>query len=1515
MSAGAPQVSGVGTTTTNAQAGEKPLPQQQAEQRQDIEDSTQRAQAENLEKFETTPVVRIPRVPGTSVPARFINELSGGIESGLTPTMLPLTAVASPVGEASPLASRAIGAIFTGLGLTSAYQNWKAGRGPEAAADLATAGLGAVHAANPDLIPGLFKIGAKVEDLEASGAPETARAYAEKEMAAHAQEQATKAATPSLTPALMVDGKPEVAQPGETHAQIAARLNARYEVGDPRRDPVNNAVVNDANHVFVDHEGNVLDRRQAADAAVQTGQITPEQYAAAMARSPIEGTGLHSEDLNQKEGEPNAPEEVTGSVGPGAAHKSDIPQPGLISIANAKVNQRRAAEGNLPILNDNPKANKATFDEAEKRIDTDRDYGSKIIDQIRDGTKTSVDVVEEAALAHEAVTIRNARNEAAKLAGDPNATEEERAQAAQDWRQHEARLNELDEATKMAGTSAARVMQFRQQQIADDYTVAGIERKARAAKGRPLTPEEVETTKTQAAEIETAQGEAATAATKHSEATRTAADDATHEETKQNVQSSEKKNTAAGKTVDVAKQRTNIVDAMKSHIANGGDPKDLYDFVQKLHENLQREAIRKGETLTRDQVTNKVHDILTKDVGLNLPKEFTGREGDVNTHDLISGIGRRTPLTTDPAKLAKMEIREQAQKVGKINRFLQKIAAPFTGAERKPTSAESRALEKEGRELAKKNGVQVTDPAKQLKTSLEAAKTRYKNQIADLNRAIGLREPLVPKTGQVALDAEGQSLKAQRDAKLAEYKAVFGDPSMTDEARLKVAMAAAERASKAWDERLADAKKGIFDKAQPGRKVTSLELKAIKARSEAAKSEVAELRAHDQVQVAAAQVKLLASKQEAIKKDIAGIQAKIGGAKPDAKGAALARPAHPEIEPLLQERDALRIKLADTRQKQGDDAAMQRRLDAINKEINEKTAKLAAGDLSTNARGQKISRPLPNPKLEKAQQRLDEVNKQMAEARKAARTVADPYQTALRSRKTYLDNRAAELLEKLSRNDFSKPAPRAPLVPDDELRQKQAVVESLKQEVDIGHERERLANRPTWQKTLEQVAGAARASALSGYHTLIKLASYDVSKIAVQTPAEELTGAALSKVPGLSPIFKKANLESGSTIKALGDFYTNTAIKGMRAAWQVLKTGTTESKTLHGKPVITPPRWYDFFGRLHFVEKAPLFTGTEAMYIRRATEAAARAGLDVSDEFVRGQINKEAFDYSQKSILQENNKFADAVNGLQARLEAVNPKTGRVDIDKATLSTVVKTLLTKGIVRTPANYFSQVIKGSPLGLITGVGKAAMAHVRGIDTLHPVEANAIAGLLKVGAVGTAMFTLGAIDGTRKKEDRIFGGYWEPGRKRDDGDVPWGQLRIDGHVLPHIVTHNPLTEEAQMGSTMMRVALSRFRKGDKETEGMTSGAVKAVIGLAGKAPIASPLMRMGQENTNIAGELLSGLVPQLMENIAEDTDPAKSRSPKTTEDYVKMDVPGMREQVPQTQTSRPRKLKSFGGPYKY
>jgi DNA repair exonuclease SbcCD ATPase subunit len=126
--------------------------------------------------------------------------------------------------------------------------------------------------------------------------------------------------------------------------------------------------------------------------------------------------------------------------------------------------------------------------------------------------------------------------------------------------------------------------------------------------------------------------------------------------------------------------------------------------------------------------------------------------------------------------------------------------------------------------------------------------------------------------------------------------------------------------------------------AQTGKVVPDSEaVKQLKARRDALKSKLQDIHDSDPANIAAEQKAKLESRQAAVQRNIDLIKSKLAGTAEAKKGADINRPAHPELEPLMQERDALREKLAESRKKpeaQKEEEAMQRRLEIINDTIN-----------------------------------------------------------------------------------------------------------------------------------------------------------------------------------------------------------------------------------------------------------------------------------------------------------------------------------------------------------------------------------------------------------------------------------------------------------------------------------------------------------------------------------------------------------------------------------------------------
>ncbi|MEI9893786.1 MAG: hypothetical protein WDN28_07755 [Chthoniobacter sp.] len=188
------------------------------------------------------------------------------------------------------------------------------------------------------------------------------------------------------------------------------------------------------------------------------------------------------------------------------------------------------------------------------------------------------------------------------------------------------------------------------------------------------------------------------------------------------------------------------------------------------------------------------------------------------------------------------DLKGQLQQVAKIRDMEAKLAPSKTGVERRTPSDEERRLIKEVNELKKKGGFQVTDPATQLKTAMQAIKTRLQNEIRDLEHAVATGERITARKGTPQYDAEARALVEQRNARRAEYDAAFPKQPLTEAQRI-------ERAGKALDASIAaleaDIRNGRIWPDKTSRRLTSPELEARRARLEALRAERETLRDAD----------------------------------------------------------------------------------------------------------------------------------------------------------------------------------------------------------------------------------------------------------------------------------------------------------------------------------------------------------------------------------------------------------------------------------------------------------------------------------------------------------------------------------------------------------------------------------------------------------------------------------------------------------------------------------------------
>lgn len=160
------------------------------------------------------------------------------------------------------------------------------------------------------------------------------------------------------------------------------------------------------------------------------------------------------------------------------------------STKNAVTALERTREGRDPIIKEAARTNADTLATAVKTLNENPRRGEEIVSRLKNHGPSAISVDDEAALLVYKTNLRNERDDAAKVLGNPSASEEARDAAQRTWDRSEAQINEVDQATYASGREWGRLGQFRQRMLREDFTLEAMERRIRAVTGKPLTAEE-----------------------------------------------------------------------------------------------------------------------------------------------------------------------------------------------------------------------------------------------------------------------------------------------------------------------------------------------------------------------------------------------------------------------------------------------------------------------------------------------------------------------------------------------------------------------------------------------------------------------------------------------------------------------------------------------------------------------------------------------------------------------------------------------------------------------------------------------------------------------------------------------------------------------------------------------------------------------------------------------------------------------------------------------------------------
>jgi hypothetical protein len=257
-------------------------------------------------------------------------------------------------------------------------------------------------------------------------------------------------------------------------------------------------------------------------------------------------------------------------------------------------------------------------------------------------------------------------------------------------------------------------------------------------------------------------------------------------------------------------------------------PKEAVESEERLTipNSLIREAVEQGNATIED-VTKFIQEAIKEDY-----PNITERE----VRDAITKYGKTANLSRDEIDTQIRKIKRVGKLISAIEDVQNKKRPLRSGLQRDKLDSEERILSKQLKEGMKDLPIDAELQARQLKTSLDAIKSRLQNQIEDLNREIETGEQGA-KGKPVPYDEEAKALIEERDRVKALHDDVFGKSDLTDEQKIDRTIKSTERAIAETERRIAE---GDLE-AKKSKAINSPELQAVRDRLKKTKETLQQL--------------------------------------------------------------------------------------------------------------------------------------------------------------------------------------------------------------------------------------------------------------------------------------------------------------------------------------------------------------------------------------------------------------------------------------------------------------------------------------------------------------------------------------------------------------------------------------------------------------------------------------------------------------------------------------------------
>ena len=508
-------------------------------------------------------------------------------------------------------------------------------------------------------------------------------------------------------------------------------------------------------------------------------------------------------DLHGKDLSPEFTQQIKVGFENDVKNKYAVDSYEYTSIKNKVVNDDREDKGKSALNTATGKTDENSFNETKAKIES----GEISIEHMRDVAHAiaaddpkAVTNLSATEIQHVLLYDRNTLHNEAKdienkiIEAHDSKDEQSLADLQVKKAQNELLQDDNDLAAAKSGTELSKAFRARKLGIKNDYSLAALTRKYKAA-GDGTIPESVksklddyskiiESKDAKIAEIEQAKADADAEIQQLkdiNDALKAKKD--SFKKLKDEVAAEQKqaKQTNQVETKDTLRKEREVIKAslqdkwkkFSRGSLNAGIPipvEMIPDLVR-----LAKNYIKEG-AVTLDAMVDKVHDFVS---------EFMVDVDKTGLRDAITGYGKIKKPNTDPVEKIFRNLTAEGRLVSSIERAYEKLAPLKSGAQRDEVTKEIRDLRKQLNKALKDNDIQVVDPEKQMKSALDGAKTRLRNQIEDLTEAIKNNEKIKKDHTGIEYDTEGKQLQADRDAIRAEYDEIFGTTKeLTDEQRI-----------------------------------------------------------------------------------------------------------------------------------------------------------------------------------------------------------------------------------------------------------------------------------------------------------------------------------------------------------------------------------------------------------------------------------------------------------------------------------------------------------------------------------------------------------------------------------------------------------------------------------------------------------------------------------------------------------------------------------------------------------